>query len=332
MSQFPPKILFVLLLLGCNAKAPSTGDSADAQGGETPRETCDVTVSSTIPARNTMDHYYRDPIVFKLSGPIEEATVITDVAGETSLSEDGETVTFTPTGGLSPSTEYTMGLDYCYDGQPEITFSTSHFGAPLEASGQLEGQTYVLNFEVGEYIIGENAGDLLNSVFTRNILVQFEEVYDISAQVLIAIGKPNATTLDQDKCARTIPMDVSIGTLPLITGREESFTFGAMGGQLRFDSINFEGTISSDLSALGGLTYHASMGIAGIVDILDEFGGEEVGCDLAENLGIPCEPCVNEPDANCITIAAKGISGTHTEVDLEVITDAGTHPDCDAGD
>ena len=135
-----------------------------------------------------------------MSGPIEEAEVITDISGETTISEDGRTVTFQPSGILSPSTEYTMGLDYCY-GQPEITFTTSHYGAPIEASADLQGRAFNLNFSSGNYIVGENAGDLLNAVFTRNVLIQFEEVRDIDAKIVAAIGEPNATTIGQDMWA-----------------------------------------------------------------------------------------------------------------------------------
>jgi hypothetical protein len=331
MDMTHRNILFFSLLLGCSKTAPVTPDSGEGPRDEAHVRTCDVTVPQTVPAQGSMEHYYRDPIVFMLSDPIEEALVITDVAGETALSEDGMMVTFTPSGLLSPSTEYSMILDYCY-GQPEITFTTSHFGAPLEASADLEKSTFVLNFTSGEYILGENAGDLLNSVFTRDVLVQFEAVDGLNARVVAAIGKPNASSIAQDMCGRTISVDVALDALPLIMGGEEDFTFGAMGGLLRFDSIDFEGTISSDVRSLGGLTYHAVMGMSEVVDILPEFGGESVGCDLAENLGIPCEPCASDPSANCISIAAKGVTGEASDIDLEVITEQGTHPDCDPED
>ncbi len=290
--------------------------------------TCDVTVRETIPNTGSMDHYYRDPIVFVMSGPIEEAEVITDVSGETMISEDGRTVTFQPSGILSPSTEYTMGLDYCY-GQPEITFTTSHYGAPIEASADLQGRAFNLNFSSGNYIVGENAGDLLNAVFTRNVLVQFEEVRDIDAKIVAAIGEPNGTNIGQDMCGRTIAVNASLQSIPLVTGEEVNFTFGAMGGQLRIDHIDFEGTLGSDLETIGGLTYTATIGMAELVDMLPEFGGESVGCELAENLGIPCEPCTNMPTEQCITISAKGIDGNRVDTSIVEIAEMGAHPDCD---
>ena len=222
-----------------------------------------------------------------------------------------------------------MSLEYCY-GIPEITFTTSHYGSPIEDNVELQSSAFVLNFTSGRWIIGANAGDLLNSVFTRNVLVQFEDVRDVDAQIVAAIGKPNDTTIGQDFCARTIAVDASTQALPLVTGEEVDFSFGAMGGQLRIDEIEFEATLSSDLQTIGGLRYQATVGMSELVDMLPEFGGESVSCDLAANLGIPCEPCPNQPSQQCITIAAEGVDGDAADINIEVITEAGVHPDCDA--
>ena len=327
-------ILFSFILmavLGCSKAADPLPVAMDDTGPTAFVRTCDVTVRETIPSTGSMDHYYRDPVMFKLSGPIEEAQVLTDVAGETTLSEDGETVIFTPDGVFSPSTEYSMALEYCY-GVPEISFTTSHYGAPIEASSAdaLQGSAFVLNFTSGRYTIGENAGDLLNSVFTRNVLVQFEDVRDVDAQIVAAIGKPNDTSVAQDFCARTIAVEASIESLPLVTGEEVNFSFGAMGGQLRIDEIEFEATLSSDLQTIGGLRYQATIGMTELVDLLPEFGGESVSCDLAANLGIPCEPCPSNSSLQCITIAAEGVDGSAIDVGLEVIAAQGEHPECDA--
>lgn len=317
-----------MLALACNKNTEPTSTTGNDTGPDAFVRTCDVTVRRTIPATGSMGHYYRDPVVFELSGVIDEARVITNVAGETTFSEDRQTVTFTPTGVLSPSTEYTMALEYCY-GIPEIVFTTSHYGAPIEASAALQGSTFVLNFTGGEYIIGENAGDLLNSVFTRNVLVQFEEVRDVDARILAAIGKPNASTVGQDFCARTIEVDAFTDSLPLVFGGETDFSFGAMGGQLRIEAMEFEATIGSDVQSIGGLTYRATLGMAELVSMLPEFGGESVSCDLAANLGIPCQPCVSDPSRQCITIAAKSIDGDAVDIDIEPILETGVHPDCD---
>ena len=139
MERFSTKYLLLMAAVACTKNDDQNGVSAGDTAGEASVRTCDVTVRETIPATGSMDHYYLDPIVFVMSGPIDEAEVVTNVSGETTLSEDGQMVTFQPSGLLAPSTEYTMGLDYCY-GQPEITFTTSHYGAPIEASADLQGR------------------------------------------------------------------------------------------------------------------------------------------------------------------------------------------------
>ena len=162
-----PIYLLLMAAVGCTKTTESDVEWTDEAGSQVTVQTCDVTVRETIPSTGSMEHYYRDPIVFKLSGPVTEANILSDIVGDTAISEDGQTVTFTPTGTLSPSTEYSVALEYCY-GTPEITFTTSNYGAPIEDGTVLEGTTFVLNFDSGEYTTGENAGDLLNSVFTRN--------------------------------------------------------------------------------------------------------------------------------------------------------------------
>ena len=328
MERIGPKYFLLMAAMACTKTTAVDDASVGDTAQESSSRTCDVTVRETIPATGSMDHYYLDPIVFVMSAPIEEAEVVTNLSGTTTISDDGRTVTFAPSGVLSPSTEYTIGLDYCY-GQPEITFTTSHYGAPIESIADLQGRAFNLNFGSGTYTVGENAGDLLNAVFTRDVLVQFEAVRDVDARIVAAVGEPNATTIGQDLCGRTIAVNASMQALPLVSGQEVNFIFGAMGGQIRVDYIDFEATLSSDLETIGGLTYTATIGMAELVDMLPEFGGEEVGCDLAENLGIPCAPCGNMPSEQCITISAKGIDGNLVDIAIEEISEMGAHPDCD---
>ncbi len=279
-----------------------------------------------------MDHYYRDSIEFHLSEPDPTARVLTDLVGETKTEDDGATIVFVPEGNLSASTEYTVGLDYCY-GEPEITFSTSHYGAPLEASADLDGQAYSIEFTSGEYTIGENAGELLNAVFTRPVLIQFRGIEGGFVDIIAAIGKPGVEPPEQDMCARTIELQhVSINELPLLTGGVADFEFGAQGGVLRFASLAFEGTVASDASSIGGIRYEAVMGVEEIVGLLPEFGDLDAVCDLADNLGIPCSPCPNDSSSQCIPLAAKGIRASAVDEAVSPVAEAGTHEDCQSTD
>lgn len=324
--------LFALALFtfGCG-KSTGTGqlDSGDASSGPT----CETSVDSTVPMNGSMDHYYRDPIVFHLSGPDETATVVTDIVGETRFEDDGATVVFTPQGNLSASTEYTIGLDYCF-GQPEISFTTSHFGAPLEASADLEGRTFALDVNSGEYTTGENAGELLNSLFTRPLLIQLRGVDGPYLEIIAALGQRDMAPPAQDTCARTIELsNVAINDLPYVTGGVEDFEFGAQGGLLRFASFDFQATISSDAESIGGIGYQAVMGVPEIVALLPEFGDLTDVCNLTENLGIPCEVCPDGSGDECISISATSIEANIVQdASLVSIVEPGTHEDCETVD
>lgn len=311
------------------AMACGTASDDAVDSGPSPSDpTCDTVVTSTDPVNGAMDHYYRDSLRFVLSEPDPTARVITDIVGTTSREDGGSTIVFDPEGPLSPSTEYTVGLDYCY-GEPEIAFTTSHYGAPLDANATLDGRAYSIAFASGVYTVGENAGELLNAVFTRPVLVQFEDAGGGFVDIIAAVGKADVQPPEQDLCGRTITLrQVSINELPLLSGGVADFEFGAQDGVLRFASLLFEGTVASDATTLGGIRYEAVMGVAEIVGLLPEFGDLQSVCDLAENLGIPCSPCPNSPALQCIPLAAKGIRADQIEQTLVTITEAGTHPDC----
>ncbi len=315
-------------MVACH-KTISRPGSGDGDGGDN-RPNCSVSVDRTWPVNGAMDHYYLDPIRFELSEPDPTAEFVTDIVGTTTVSDDGLTLTLVPDGNLSPSTEYTVALDYCF-GAPEITFTTSHYGAPLSPSVDLEDRTYMIDLKAGDYTIGTDAGELFSAVFKHEILFELKNVEGTEVEVLAAITAPDTDTVEQDMCARTVFMEeVDIGGMPFFSGSVSGFEFGALDGVVRFAQFDFYGTISSDGESIGGLEYVATMGVEEIADLLPDFGELDDFCVLAENLGIPCEPCPDEEDRTCITIAAEHIQGVQVDVELEVITEGRSHPDCES--
>jgi len=326
-------------------RSDGDADSTDAEdtdsGSEedtpedTPEDTaaedpdCETTVTRTWPVDGAVDHYYLDPIVFELSEPDETATVVMDVEGETTVSDDGLRVTFTPSSPLEPSTSYTVTLDYCY-AEPEISFSTSHYGQPLEASTDLEDAVYMLRFTDGEYTVGDNAGELMNAIFRWPILVQMQDVDGPYVNLMAALGKTDSDIYEQNTCARTILIeDIPTSSLPMLSGGVSDQEFGAHEGLLRFDSFTFEGTIAADGATLGGIRYSASMGVAEIADLLPDFGDVDAVCTLAANLDIPCEPCDTDEYKLCIRVAAQHIPGVRVSTEMTPIDVPGVHEDCE---
>ena len=327
MKTYRSAFLIFLALSACHKTIAPTGADDDVSDGDSP--TCSISVDRTSPSNGAMDHYYRDPIEFQLSEPDPSAEFVSDIIGTTTVSDDGLTVTLVPDGNLSPSTEYTVALDYCF-GAPEIMFTTSHYGAPLSPSVDLENRTYVLDLNAGDYTIGTDAGELFGAVFRHKILFELQEVEGTKVEVLAAITQRDTSTVDQDMCARTIFMDdVDIGGMPFFFGSVEDYEFGALDGVIRFSQFDFYGTIASDGESIGGLGYVATMGVEEIAELLPDFGDVDDFCVLAENLGIPCEPCPAESDRTCITIAAEHIQAEQVDVELEIVTEGRSHPDCD---
>lgn len=322
-------LTLVAFLIGCGeVKDTSDVDGAsDADGG--PGVSCDTTVNQVTPLNGASEHYYLDPVIFQLSEPDPSARVEAEFSGETTVSEDGLTITYTPDEPLAPSTTYAVTLDYCR-GAPTISFTTSHYGAPLEASTDLEGATFTLSFTGGEMLVGENAGELMNAIFRWPIMVQIVDVDGDQLSVLAGIGLEGVEPVEQNTCARTIEMDgIPTSDLPYVSGRVEDSTFGAYGGEVRFESFDFDTTIAADGQTIGGMRYDAVFGVEEIVALLPDFGDVDSLCTLAANLDIPCKPCPSDEALSCIRVSSHHIEGTRVDNTLVPITEPGTHEDCD---
>ena len=323
-------IIALAILASCSKSAMKEGDTGSQSSADAP--SCEITVNRTAPVDGANDHYYLDPIVFELSAPDETAQILTDIPGDTLWSDDGRTLTFKPRDPLAPMTTYSVTLDYCY-ASPEIVFSTSQYGTALEASADLEGAVYMLDFTSGDYTMGDNAGELMNAVFQWPILVQLLDTDGPYLDAMAAIGEKDTQTPAQNMCARTLLVDqLSTATLPLLSGGMNDEVFGAIGGLLRFESFQFDGTIGPDALSLGGIRYEASLGVAEIADLLPDFGGEDAVCTLASNLDMPCEPCATDEFELCLRVAAEHISGIRVSTPMTPIAEAGTHPDCETED
>ena len=319
----------VAFLAGCG-EVKNTSDSDDGLGsGGEPGASCDTTINEVTPLNGATEHYYLDPIVFELSEADPTARVEAPFSGETTVSEDGLTITYTPNEPLAPSTTYDVTLRFCR-GEPTVSFTTSHYGAPLEASTELAGATFTLSFTGGEMLIGENAGELMNAIFRWPILVQIVDVDGAYLNVLAGIGLEGVEPVQQNTCARTIEMNqIPTADLPYVSGRVEDSTFGAYGGEIRFESFDFDTTISADGQSIGGMRYDAVFGVDEIVELLPDFGDVDSLCALASNLDIPCEPCPSDEDLSCIRVSSHHIQGTRVDNTLVPITEPGTHEDCD---
>ena len=123
--------------------------------------------------------------------------------------------------------------------------------------------------------------------------------------------------------------DIDISESPYFSSVFEDLEFGAHGGLLRFASFEVAATIASDAETLGGVRYHAVLGVNEIAELLSAYGDIESLCDTAEILGIPCEICPDDDHSYCVTVAAEHIEAHRVDVDLEKVEEPGTAPGCD---
>ncbi len=96
-----------LVLAGCDGGEVKLGDS----GTTAPK--CEITVTGTDPADGATDIVLNATVSFTLSEVDDTASISADYDGAMTASEDGLTLTWTPTGALTAETTYTVTLDFC---------------------------------------------------------------------------------------------------------------------------------------------------------------------------------------------------------------------------
>lgn len=337
--------LILLVLFGCfsgsseDSGTPSgrggrdTGDDAtdsgDDSGGDSgdPLDTgrCGVTVTSTVPAVNAVDAYYRANLEFKLNKRDPNATIETSIVGHQEASGDGLTVYWVLDEPLSPSTGYSATLHHC-GGDVPLEFTTSALGSALTEPAALEGLTYLLDFRGARFTEPPGIGSLIAAEFGN--LVLYASITDVSATTFVmvdALGREDEENT-QEYCDPTIEFPTADFTesphFRIEGGAALVLNLGAV--PLTVLDMVIEGDFAADLSYFGGGTF------TGIVDTrpLDEaFFDGELGtfCTTLASLGVSCEECSGgEPGEYCVPVAIDSV--TAALAPLSVVTIEGT--DC----
>jgi hypothetical protein len=299
-----------LLLMAC-APEDALGDSAP---------TCDVTIDSTDPSTGSLDHYFRGPLLFELSEPDPTAQVIAPFAGTQTV--DGDYVVFTPDEPLEPDTDYTVVFDYCH-GAPEISFSTSSLGAPVEDTSALVGRTYAIDFSEGRFLEGDDIGELLSTFFGRSLLIQVLSYDEDGVDLRVAVSRTGST--QQEPCRRTTDLEgMDVSESPYFSFATDEFSFGAYEGELTFLDFAVDGTFAADGGSVGGVGFSLTLRVSELVPILG-VGDEDELCELADQLGVACEVCGGQ---TCVTVSADRIAGPAIEVDLVSLDPEDIPPEC----
>jgi len=265
---------------------------------------CDVQVVDTVPSNGAGNVYHRDAVTFTLTSPDPTAVVFADFPGTQSVSDDGLTISYVPDRPLEPDTAYKVGLDYCY-AQPEIRFTTSELGEPLESDLELLGVSWIVNPVGGDYLEGSGFASIMASVFDRDLVVQ---VIDVDgADLTMRLGVADESGSEQDECFRTIDVTtVDFSEEPYLQFFSDRMSVQSFNGSLTLHDVDLTGTISSDADTFGGVEFSMMVDVADLVSVM-KLADVDSLCYIAENLGSECGACPEGDTDSCIPVVARGL-------------------------
>lgn len=298
-------VFSLFALVACGDKADDSDSSGDNGGNG--GDGCGITVDSTIPSQDSADAYYRADIEFTLSDPDSTAALTTDIPGHQEPSEDGLTVKWVPDAPLSPSTAYSVTLDYC-GGSVQLDFTTSDLGTSMSDPSILVGRTYVLALGDARIVEPAGIGSVLSSYLTTDILLGVSTVTDTSLDIIGAVAVADVTPDVQDFCTPTIPFPTAdFSEQPFFTVGPQTTTLAVAGYEIEIGDLNVTGTFAADGSYFDGGTLSGTIDTRPLAPLIDDSGNEGAICDLAVNFGAECEACSSDGEPYCLTLVADQI-------------------------
>lgn len=295
--------------IACN-NGGDDGDETDETDGTTDTTSCTSGIKGTpFPANGATGVYYRSTFFIEFIS--DESTTAefslsdgtADVAlGTPTWSDDGTSVYFAAAAPLTPSTSYTLTVNYSCKKTAPIQFTTSEVGAAVESTDFLEN-AYALDLATATIIEPPGVNSLLGSLLGEldQAIVFVPKAYDAEAKEIEFFG--GLTELDgtQDTCEPTIvfPVDASYEGNPYFEiSAPDGITLDAAGVSIELQDLELSGAFSPGGESIVGITLAASVDTRGLADIVGDLGGGEGGgesavCDLvAQFLGQDlCEEC-----------------------------------------
>jgi hypothetical protein len=315
------------------------GDDDDAADDDDDDEDGNCLVSGTAPVDGDPTAYYRDPVqVFfaepvawgdlSLSGP--QGTIV----GETTLADDGLTLTFDPYGDdtslhLEPLTDYHASLDGsgC---SASWSFTTSVLGTPLTDDLPADA-TYYVELSHGELVQPAGIETLMDLMemppFLLEVTAGDGDDVDLlaapmdemsadqdSCQVTVDITSEIAATLDGSHLSLPVTdVDIPLRQQQWDEDGEQWLTVMQLGMEAEF-SPDGQSISHGRLSGMvDGFQVDAMLGL--LTDDPDNYAAGST-CDLLDKLGVPCEPCPGNPEQQtCIPFVLDGAEGYWRDAD-----------------
>lgn len=332
-------ILAAFAAIGCGGgdkDTSGTADGGDGAGDGGPVDCGEITFSMSNPVDGSSTHFYLDPVEFGLSAADASASIAvadaagTAVAGSSSISEDGLTVSFVADGGLAPSTSYTATLSICDgSGGGSGSFTTSSLGA--EVTADLTGKTYVVDLGTARFVQPAGVADLLLGSLENNILVGVTSVDGATLNMIGAID--DGAGGGQDFCTPSIPFPPASYDNPSFQVGPADTDLNVAGLSITINGLLIRGAFSSDGSYFGGGRLEGQLDARTLAPLLGDLLGvtdpDEV-CALLIGFGVTCGACGSDGAAYCVDVLADQITATAQGASLVCVDESDCHPECGA--
>lgn len=329
-------LIAAMTVVACDGGGKDTTDDTD----DTTDTTCvsELKTDYIYPADGADDVFFRQNTVEVYFDQDETSTgsiEITDaagasVAGDTTFSSNGETMTFTFDAALSPSTTYTATVAYSCDKSFSTTFTTTSTGAAV-ATDEFLGNVYDISLtSLGNARvtnppgIGETLTGLLAQAGDIDILVSPSMLNgDGDIEMIGGLGTTDGGSLAQDMCTESIvfPEAASYDENPFFDISGNNVAISVQGISITIAELQISGAFSPGAASLEGVRVNAFVDTAAL-DLGDL--GATLGDDLCATVellaGVSCEDCGNG-SMTCLRLTIENITADKTAIDgLTLVT------------
>ena len=292
-------MILLTLLLACS-KSDTESD-----------QECTLTLTTSI-ADGATDVPGNASMVVTLSEPAE-VTVTGSIAGTTTTSADGLTLTWTPNAPADANSAVSVSIDSC-NGTSTIGWQTSDLGATPTAV-DLTRTGFRVDLASGTIVQPISGPALFEFLSGQGTEVLVGLLSNASPSYRLAV----ATDGVQDLCSRTL--DVSGGTLDRgwFSFGPADTTFYVYDNLIELHDLSFGGGLSADGTRVGAAWVKAWVGVEPLAATYAE-GDIDAACEYFGTLQVPCVPCPSG-DGQCLAIDVRDLSGTATGFPIDEITE-----------
>ncbi len=306
--------MFILLSIVACEGAPNDDTGAPS--------TCDLVLSTSV-LDGAVDIPGNRPVVITLSEADPTATLTASASGNVTASEDGLTLTWTPTPPLDPLTDVTLEISTCA-GTSSIAYRTAEYGGPLDAGVDLAANGYRFDLAAGTIVqppTGAALLALLGDTGTEILLGMTTGVSSDTGSDSAGLNFRVAVVADgaQDACSRTL--DLAGGRLDRgwFDFGPEVATFSVYETPVVLQDLAFGGALAADGSGINAGWLRASIEVEALAVAYAE-GDVEAACAFFAGAGATCAPCP-DGEGDCLALEVADLAGFATGTPVYPVTE-----------